>query len=44
LRVFGDNLQGSLNSVEDLIEDTWTEFDSEWLFSSFDGITDSEAG
>ena len=41
LGVVSDDLKGSLNTVEDLIEDTGAEFDSEGLFGSFDWITHS---
>ena len=33
-----------MNSVKDLIEDTGSEFNGEWLFSSFDGVSNSESG
>lgn len=38
LGVVSDDLEGSLNTVEDLIEDTGAEFDGEGLFGSFDWI------
>lgn len=41
--VVGNDLEGSLNTVEDLIEDTGTKFDCEGLFSSFDGVSDSKS-
>lgn len=44
LGVLGDDLERSLNTVKDLVEDTGAEFDSKRLFSSFDGISDSETG
>jgi hypothetical protein len=37
-------LEGSLNTVKDLIEDTRAEFDGEWLFGSFDWIADGQTG
>ena len=44
LRVISDDLEGSLDTVKDLIEDTRAEFDSEGLFSSFDWIAHGQAG
>lgn len=44
LGVLSDDLKGSLDTVKDLIEDTGTKFDSEGLFSSFDGVTDGKTG
>ena len=44
LRVISDDLEGSLDTVKDLIEDTGTKLDGEGLFGSFDWITHSQAG
>ena len=44
LGVISDDLEGSLDTVKDLIEDTGTKLDGEGLFGSFDWITHSQAG
>lgn len=43
-REIGNNFEWPLNSVENLIEDTGAQLDREWLFGSFNRITNSESG
>ena len=44
LRNVSDNLQGTLNTVENFIKDSRSEFNREGLFGSLDGISDSKSG
>jgi len=43
IRDLGDGLERSLNSIEDSLENTWSELYGKWISSSQDGVTHSEA-
>lgn len=43
VRDFSDSLKGSLNSIENGFEDSWSEFDGEGLVCSENGISNGKA-